>query len=458
MSRLERLLQLLQTGKLASIAAASPTRHEFLAAIQLSPQQWDMARGRFKVQGLYMPTIAELRATGRAAAKASSQPPSDAESSAQAEPEHVEDAAPDHVDPVDEFASEEQTDPGVGGWSRLEPNAQRWTEPPQPEDNIPPGHVLRGISTEVREDGTVTRRWIKTRKSEQDRYESLLAAMEGIGDAWRGLAEPAVVPNHSNDDLLCVYPMGDPHLGMYAWAQETGNDFDLGMAERNLCGAVDRLVGLAPSASEGLIVNLGDFFHADNTSNRTNASGHALDVDTRWAKVLSAGVRTMRRCIDRALEKHRKVTVINAIGNHDDHSSVMLSVALSQYYEREPRVLIDTSPQLFHWYRFGDNLIGVHHGHTAKPERLLGVMVSDRAADWGETRHRFFYCGHIHHDTLKEMPGNLIIETFRTLAGRDAWHHGQGYRADRDMKVDVIHRRWGRIQRHIVGIDQVCAA
>ena len=85
---------------------------------------------------------------------------------------------------------------------------------------------------------------------------------------------------------------------------------------------------------------------------------------------------------------------------------------------------------------------------------MLGVMANDRAKDWGETTHRRFYCGHIHHEVVKEVPG-VTVEYLRTLAGSDAWHRGQGYRAGRDMKMDVFHREDGLINRHIVGIEAV---
>ena len=160
----------------------------------------------------------------------------------------------------------------------------------------------------------------------------------------------------------------------------------------------------------------------------------------------------MRRCIDKALEKHATVQVINEIGNHDDQTAVVLSLCLAQFYENNPRVVVDTSPAHFHWLRFGRCLIGVTHGNNTKPDRLPGIMAADRPQDWGETAHRYWYTGHVHHDSLKEYPG-CTVETFRTLAARDAWHHMSGYRAGRDMKADVLHREHGRINRHIVGIE-----
>lgn len=322
----------------------------------------------------------------------------------------------------------------------------------------PEGFLVKGVSTYYRIDhetgaSVPVGQWVKTKSEEQHQLAALLDAMSGIADAWKGRAEPVETPFVADDDLLAVYPLGDPHLGMYSWAEETGNHFDLEIAEQNLVAAVDHLVDLAPPARQALIVNLGDFFHADNVMNTTTA-GTRQDVDTRWAKVLRAGIRTMRRLIDRTLEKHESVHVITEIGNHDTHAAIMLALCLSQYYEREPRVTIDTSPAKFHWYRFGKNLIGVTHGDTVKAKDLPGVMACDRRVDWGETLHRYWYCGHVHHDSVKEYPG-VMIETFRTLAPGDAWHRASGYRSGQDLKVDVLHREYGRVNRHIIGIRQV---
>lgn len=321
---------------------------------------------------------------------------------------------------------------------------------------VPDGYHVKGVSTLYDGAGKVRAQWVKSKSDEQDRMVQIIDAVTAASSAWRGLAEPVTRPDPLPDDLLAVYPMGDPHLGMHAWAEETGQNFDLRIAEQNLCGAVDHLVSLAPRCKRALIIELGDFFHADNTQNRTMRSGAALDVDGRWAKVLRVGVRVMRRNIDRALEKHEEVTVWILIGNHDDHSSIFLALALSQFYENEPRVKIETSPAKFLWYRFGTVLIGGTHGDTVKHDDLPGVMAHDRAKDWGETEYRYWYCGHVHHDSLKEFPG-VTVETFRTLAARDAWHAAQGYRSQRDMKLDVLHREHGRMQRYIVDIKQLSA-
>lgn len=319
---------------------------------------------------------------------------------------------------------------------------------------VPEGFRIKGVSTYYDKNGNVRGQWVKSKSDEQAREEKLLDALASILEPLKGAVDPAPAPTHRNDELLAVYPMGDPHIGMHAWAKETGgHDFDLAIAERNLCAAVDHLVALAPPAKHALLIDLGDFFHADNLQGVTARSGHRLDVDTRLPKVHRVGIRILRYLIDKLLTKHELVTVICEVGNHDDMTSQMLALALEALYEREPRVTVDTSPAVYHYYRFGACLIGTTHG-LVKKEKLGGIMATDRAREWGETLYRMWYTGHVHHDSVIELPG-CKVESFRTLAPPDAYATAAGYRSGQDMKLDVWHARHGLVNRHVVGIRQV---
>jgi hypothetical protein len=151
--------------------------------------------------------------------------------------------------------------------------------------------------------------------------------------------------------------------------------------------------------------------------------------------------------IEAALRKHAKVHVINEIGNHDDHTAQVLTIALAMAYEANPRVTFDESPMRFHYYRFHDVLIGVTHGDTVKPDKLGGIMATDRPEDWGATKRRYWYTGHIHTRNTFEVPG-CEVESFRTLAGKDAWTANMGYRSGRDMYCIVHHKNYGEIARN----------
>ncbi len=316
----------------------------------------------------------------------------------------------------------------------------------------PPGFLVKGTSTLYGDDGQPKIQWVKTSIDRDAQTAMLIETIETIGETFRGRAKPSAAPKRTAKDTMAIIPMGDPHLGMYAWADETNNDFDCDIAEADLLNAVRHIIDCLPPCDECLLLNLGDFFHSDTLDNRTRRSGHALDVDTRWQRVMQVGIRVMRAAIDHALTKHKLVTVRNNIGNHDEQSSIMLGLALKMYYERNKRVNVDVSPNPFWFKEFGRNLIGSTHGDKVKPEALPGIMAHDAPEMWGRTAHRYWYIGHVHHKKVHEVNG-VMVESFRTLAAKDAWHHAQGYRAGRDLSAILLHREHGEIGRHRVDLS-----
>ena len=311
---------------------------------------------------------------------------------------------------------------------------------------VAPGYSMGKVTVQRGADGEIERTWERQSPEQAQAMERLKIFVAELSEGVKGMAPISKGPKHEADDLLCVYPWGDPHFGMYAWWQDAGADFDLDIAEKLTCSAVDRLVASAPEGSTGLLLNLGDMFHADNQANQSQ-SGHQLDVDGRWAKVQQVGLRAMIHCIRRMLEKHAKVIVRINKGNHDGHSSYALSLMLSCFFHNDPRVVVDLSPGVCWYYEFGAVHIGSTHGDTIKGKDMGAVMAADRPKAWGRTTHRYWFVGHVHHKDVKEYPG-VIVEYVRTLAARDAWHQGQGYRAGRDMQLVVMHREHGEIERH----------
>jgi hypothetical protein len=319
---------------------------------------------------------------------------------------------------------------------------------------VPDTHVAKGISTYYDADGSVRGQWVKSSLDDQRAEEAKRVILEALQTELSGMSPLVEPPPFSMPDLLVVVPWGDPHFGMYAWQQEAGENFDLAEAKRLTLGAVDRLIASSPPAETGIILPLGDFFHMDDQTNRTPGHGHQLDADGRFGKVLDVGIQVLRHAILRALEKFSKVIVRCEPGNHDPHARWTLVYAMRGYFDNNPRVEIDASPAKHWFYRFGKVLIGSTHGDTIKQDQMLGVMASDRAEDWGVTRHRYFYSGHVHHTTVKEVPG-LVCESFRTLAAKDAYAAGYGYRAGRDMLSIVHHREHGEIERHRCDVGMI---
>ncbi|OFV81969.1 MAG: hypothetical protein A2Y78_00090 [Acidobacteria bacterium RBG_13_68_16] len=315
----------------------------------------------------------------------------------------------------------------------------------------PEGHAVRGVSTLVSGDGRVLVQWVKT-SAEDRRAQAWLDALPALLEPLRG-SVPIVYPPRPESDDLAVYVIGDAHIGMLAWEPETGVAWDVKRAEAMITAGADRLFAATPRTRKALVVNVGDFQHADSPSNRTPEGGAILDVDGRDAKVRRAVLRTIRYYLDAALTKHAEVELVNQPGNHDPYATCWLGLALEALYEREPRIKIDTSPAEHRVVEHGKCLIGVTH----KPKQAedLGHLLAARWPEaWGRTTYRIWLCGHVHHQTVRERAG-FAVETFGTLAPGDAWHVRQGYMARRRMVAIVLDPLHGEVGRHTVHATQL---
>lgn len=317
----------------------------------------------------------------------------------------------------------------------------------------PEGQVVGGVSTLYDDEGNVKLQWVKS-KSENRSEHILEEVIRELAEPIKGLAKPILAPKASIANSMSAYIIGDAHFGMYAWGEETGADFDTAIASRDLRAALDHLVDTAPASEHGVLVDVGDFLHADNRSNVTPGSGHLLDVDTRFRRVCTIAVEALRYCVGRMLQKHKTVRLIIAPGNHNPDSAGWMAICMKLYYENEPRVTVDMTPGKFHYFEFGNVLIGVTHGDRLKIADLPSIMAADRPAMWGQAKHRYWWTGHIHHTKHQEYRG-CTVEAFNTLAASDAWHSASGYRSMRQMQRIDVDKRHGIYSRAIFNLGMI---
>jgi hypothetical protein len=314
---------------------------------------------------------------------------------------------------------------------------------------VPDGFKLKGTSTLYdAATGEAKIQWVKSTADQVRQDEIFREALEAMAEALPR-AEPIKAPEFLDANLAACYPVGDHHLGMLAWAEEAGEDYTIAIGKKLLMGAMDHLVKSSPDCKTGLIALLGDFMHYDSFAAVTPAHHNLLDADGRFPKMVRAAIKTIRYMIAKCLEKHELVHVIIEIGNHDTSSSIFLMECLHNIYEDEPRITIDRNPGHFHYWRFGKCLVGTHHGDKVKAEKLPLIMATDRASDWGETEYRYWWTGHIHHESKKDYTG-CSAESFRVLCPTDAYATNAGYRSGKDMKAIILHKDYGEVARHVV--------
>jgi hypothetical protein len=308
-----------------------------------------------------------------------------------------------------------------------------------------------GISAQMYDgDGNVRVTWVKAKK-EQD--ELLLNLIIEQCEAYKGLVKLIPAPKSFKKNLLNIIPMGDPHLGMRAWGNQTGSeDFNLKIAEKLMTNSVSKLISLAPPAETTIILNLGDFFHSDD--GKATTKGTPVDVDGQYGQILTLGISIMITCIELALQKSKYVVVKNLIGNHDEKTSLALAAALDCFFSKNKRVTIDTSNNHFWYYRFGNCLFGATHGDMCKLIDLPQILATDQKVSWGETEFRYWHTGHVHHDLVKDLRG-VQVSTYKTMTPRDAWHSAKGYRSMQDMKIITYHKDYGEDSRQIMSLARL---
>ena len=256
-----------------------------------------------------------------------------------------------------------------------------------------------------------------------------------------------VVYKPKKTGLLLEFAPFDLHWGKLAWAEETGEDYDMKEAATALNKSIDYTINMASKFDIAKIVFPfgNDFFQIDNEQNTTTA-GTRQDTDSRFKKILREG----RKLVIDTIEKLRQIAPVDVVivtGNHGGLSEFMLGDLLEVRYESDKYVKVDNSPTSRKYYSFGKNLIGYTHGDQEKITDLVGIMATEQPEKWGNSKHRLWHLGHMHMMQLKEMQG-VKVEWLPSLSASDAWHKKRGYvNNTRGVVSSIFDKEMGLINR-----------
>lgn len=318
---------------------------------------------------------------------------------------------------------------------------------------VPDGFSVKGVSTYYNDEGVPTGQWVKSQADTQALFEASLEHFkEGLLEDVAGKADPITKPSQKKDnDLLACYLLGDHHLGMLSWPPETGSPaWDLDIACTTLFNSVDTLAHASSHAGTGILINLGDFFHA-NSLKGTTGNDTPLDVDGRAGRIINRAGQLYKRLVTRMLEAHNEVWIVNVRGNHDPDAALWLNEMVKMYYENEPRVKTFDNYNKFIHFVWGENLVVMHHGDRINAQRIYESVTRNLAKEWGESKHRFAWLGHIHHKQAQEI-GGMLLEHWNVLPSQDAWHAASGYGSSRSMSAVLLHKQSGENSRFKVSV------
>jgi len=248
-------------------------------------------------------------------------------------------------------------------------------------------------------------------------------------------------------ELMNLFVVTDAHLGMLAWKKETGEDWNLAKGIEVVEKAVVMSMDCAPPAESCVIAQLGDFFHSDSMKALTPESGHVLDQDSRFSKIVAAGIRLLRRMIEEALRRYKTVHLVVGEGNHDPVSSIFLRVMFRELYSDQKRLVVNDTELPYYVIRHGNVMLGFHHGHKkgvdGKSGSDLALVFADDDA-WGRTKWRYIHTGHLHNEKINEVTG-AHLQQHTTLAARDAYAARGGWKSKRAMRSIYYHSEHGEV-------------
>lgn len=288
---------------------------------------------------------------------------------------------------------------------------------------------------------------------------TVIEAVEAmISAATRKLRRPVVKKPPRREGLWQVLPVGDCHLGKYAWRLTTGpaggGDYDLDIAERRVREASSELLAIGDSykPARRTIAFLGDVFHYDSPSG-TTTSGTPLERDGRLQKMLEVGCETLLALVERSAEAClTDVVVVN--GNHDETLTYAFQRILHERFRNDRRVEVRMEYTGRQYATHGRNLLGFCHGHRAK-RKLPQIMALEKPAEWSGSVCREWHTGHFHSQAAEwqrpiETLDSVIVRVCPSLSAADDWHSENGFLGSRQAMETFLYRpEGGLVAMHV---------
>lgn len=341
-------------------------------------------------------------------------------------------------------------------------SVERKGEAPWLSKAMTPEHLgVAKTTVQYGPDGEVQREWkrlIPNAVAMTDFVDSLCERVKG----QLKIAKAPLVKTKRADVLaeICCF---DAHIGMYAEAGETnGQNYDSDIAIKRIHNTTDALLCRMNSPEHIVVTFGGDMLHSDTRSNRTEMSGNVLDVDSRYHMVVEKAVTACYDAVYMASEVADKVTVVILEGNHSWHSEVWLAQVLKAAYSMCDRVNVVMQRSARKHMVWGDNLLVWTHGDSVAMGKWQGIISTEFAQLWGQTKWRHLKMGHIHHKNgrnaksivTSDMNGGwvenhgLLVEYLPALTSTDAWHAQKGFiGSQKAMTGFEYHKKHGLITR-----------
>jgi len=306
--------------------------------------------------------------------------------------------------------------------------------------------MKRGLWNTAMKEGKETNHTYKCEVKAEPLIEEL--SLDILKEVFEAFEPPELEQiEYTPGDKCLEVNIPDAHIGLHAWADETGEaNYDLDIAVETYKACI--LDMLAKVEQYGLDIErvwlpvAQDFFHIDNEDNTTTA-GTTVDTDGRWKKVYKTGTDLLIWTIEqiRSALAPKYFEIFHIPGNHDEKFSYTAILHLFQTYNGVDGVYVDISETDRKYRQYGKVAVGFSHGREER-KRIDDLMQEEEPELWGATRYREFHISDLHQDRLRE-PLGLKVRRLPSIAPSGAWGASKGYRALRMAEFFVWDKEKG---------------
>jgi len=238
---------------------------------------------------------------------------------------------------------------------------------------------------------------------------------------------PKIKRKNTEEGKLLVIDIADLHINKYAETFLTGNEYNSKIAvERALEGTQGLLNKASGFNIDKILFVVGnDVLNIDN-ANKTTTKGTPQDTDLNWFKAFQIAKECYVKCIEMCLSV-ADVDVIHCPSNHDYVSGCLLAETLQAWFRNSKNMTFNTSPKYRKYYQYHNNMIELEHGDKGKMLQLPLVMAQEEPKMWAETKFRYGYLHHVHHQDKTQFKSGkdfigVNVTYLRSPSSADLWH------------------------------------
>lgn len=231
--------------------------------------------------------------------------------------------------------------------------------------------------------------------------------------------------NSSKEDLIvCLF---DVHFGRVSWEEETGEKYDLEIAEKRVIDNINKYKEKYKGRKfNKIIFVVGQDYFNSAANGYTSSNKHKQDNANVFRAIFKKGLNTLIKAIT-MLSEMAPVEVALVEGNHGRDEEYMLMQVIEAYFRNSKNIRVNSSSTPRKYFKLGNTTVGFSHGSEEK-NRLYGLMQLEVPGYWATTENHLWLTGHLH--SLKvESKNGVDVWSIPALTGNDSWTEKKGYKS-----------------------------